>query len=269
MLTAECFKARLEKGLSFIEFNYMLLQAFDFLHLFKEENCTVQLGGDDQWSNILAGADLIRRLVPNGKAFCITSPLLVKSDGSKMGKTAKGAVWLDPNKTTPYEYFQFWRNVEDPLVVQCLKWFTLLDGEQIEELAKLEGDKINEAKLVLAYECTKLCHGEEEANKAKAATSKLFGGDTNTVDDNAPLYNVSSKLIKEGISLVDLLVTFNVFSSKGEARRMIDQGGLTLNNQKVGDINYIVNDKDFFQEGGCCLVKKGKKYFYRLKVDIF
>jgi len=176
MLTAECFKQRLEKGLSFLEFNYMLLQSYDFLHLYRAEHCSLQMGGDDQWSNMLGGMELVRRLVPQGKAFCLTFPLLTTSDGRKMGKTEKGAVWLDGERTSPYEYFQFWRNVEDAKVKDCLAYFTELPMDEVESLGRLEGAAINEAKVVLAYEATRLLHGEKEAVAAREAAAQLFSG---------------------------------------------------------------------------------------------
>lgn len=262
MLTAECFKSRLEKGLSFLEFNYMLLQAYDFLHLFKTENCTVQLGGDDQWSNILAGSDLIRRK-ESKSAYCLTVPLLTTTDGKKMGKTEKGAVWIDPNKTKPYDYFQYWRNVPDDMVSTCLRFFTFLETAEIEDLEKKTGSEINEVKVKLAFEATKIIHGEEESKKARDTAQKLFTGVA--AGGAEPTFKISGDGVEKGLSLLDVMIDVGVFQSKSEARRMIEQGGLSLNDKKVSDVGYLLSKADFSPEG-IAYLKKGKKHYYRLEI---
>lgn len=262
MLSAECFKQRLEKGLSFLEFNYMILQSYDYLHLFRQEKCSLQMGGDDQWSNILAGMELVRRF-EGAKAFCLTTPLLTTADGRKMGKTEKGAVWLDPAQTSPYEYFQFWRNVEDANVKRCLAFFTEMPMAEVERLAAYEGAKINEAKVVLAYEVTKLLHGEEEAAKARATATELFaqGGASS---GNEPELTISAATFGDGMNVLDFLVECQAAPSKGEARRLVQQGGLALNGEKVEDIGYRVL-KDVFKGAEGCLLRKGKKHYYRIR----
>lgn len=260
MLTAECFKQRLEKGLSFLEFNYMLLQSYDFLHLYRTEHCSLQMGGDDQWSNMLGGMELVRRLVPQGKAFCLTFPLLTTSDGRKMGKTEKGAVWLDGERTSPYEYFQFWRNVEDAKVKDCLAYFTDLPMEEVARLGALQGAAINEAKVVLAYEATRLLHGEKEAETAREAASQLFSGGGGHGD--APEVFISREALGEGLDVVDFLVATTIVPSKSEGRRLVSQGGLVINGQKVQDMSYRITEKDFHGAEGC-LIRKGKKHYYR------
>lgn len=258
MLTAECFKKRLEHGLSFIEFNYMLLQANDFLHLYKEYNCTVELGGDDQWSNMLAGVDLVRRKT-SAKAYCMTSPLLTTSSGQKMGKTASGAVWLDPNKTSPYEYYQYWRNIPDDMVRVCLSQFTFLPVEEIEKLSSLEGQEINEAKKVLAYEATKILHGKDQADLAQSSTQSLFeSAQSGGAAESVPSYEISG----EDMDLVSNMVAVGIFSSRSEARRLIDQGGLSINGSRVESLSYTISDKDF--KDGAILLRKGKKSYYKL-----
>jgi len=264
MLTAECFKTRLETGLSFLEFNYMLLQSYDFLHLFRAEACTLQMGGDDQWSNILSGMDLVRRLT-KGKAFCLTTPLLTTSDGKKMGKTEKGAVWLDARMTSPYEYFQYWRNVPDDMVEPCLRYFTFLPMKEVLKLGQLRDREINDAKVALAYETTRLLHGEEPAAAAKATADQLFAGGGSDAG-TAPEFAISATKIAQGINIIDLLVEAKVLPSKSEARRLIQQGGLLLNGEKVSDINMIVT-KAAFGAAGECLLKKGKKHYYRLRIS--
>jgi len=261
MLAAECFKQRWEKGLTFLEFNYMLLQSYDFLHLYKAHDCTLQMGGDDQWSNILAGTDLIRRLL-RGKAFCMTTPLLTNSDGKKMGKTEKGAVWLDPNLTSPYEYFQYWRNVEDAVVETCLKFFTFLPMNEVAKLSALKGKEINEAKKILAYECTKLLHGEEAAKTAQGSADNLFvsGADTS---GNEPTIELSKQDVTSNMLLIDLLVLAKIFDSKGEARRMLQQGGVTVGEEKISDVNQKIKS-DWISEKSGFLIRKGKKHFFRI-----
>lgn len=260
MLAAECFKQRLEKGLSFLEFNYMLMQGYDFLELNRRHNCVMQLGGDDQWSNMLAGSDLIRR--KEGKpAFAMTCTLLTNSEGKKMGKTEKGALWLDPEKTTPYDFYQYWRNIDDADVVKCLSLLTFLPMDEVRRLGALKDAEINEAKKVLAFEVTKLIHGEEEAAKVKSAAEALFagGGDMS----NVPTAAISRDMI--GSSIVDILVATKILPSKGEARRLIQQGGLTVNNEKVTDVNMTVSEENF--KDGSMLVKRGKKNYNKIVVE--
>ena len=264
MLTAECFKQRLEKGLSFLEFNYMLLQSYDFLHLYRHEQCTLQMGGDDQWSNILAGMELVRRLA-GGKAFCLTTPLLTTSDGKKMGKTEKGAVWLDGSLTSPYEYFQYWRNVEDSVVGNSLAYFTELPMTEVNRLAALTGAGINEAKKVLAFEATRLLHGKEAAEQAAAAAQKLFSGGDGA-GGNEPEVLLAASEFGDGMGVLDLLVKAKVVPSKAEARRLVEQGGLAINGEKVDDIHGKIVRSDFKDESGC-LIKKGKKHYFRLRLS--
>jgi len=267
MLTAECFKNRLEKGLSFLEFNYMLLQSYDFLHLFKQEQCSVQLGGDDQWSNMLSGVDLVRRLT-SGKAFCVTTPLLTRPDGGKMGKTEKGAVWLDPEKTSPFEYFQYWRNVEDVMVGPCLRYFTHLPMSEVRRLEALPGAEINEAKKILAFECTRLLHGDTEAGAARESAAALFasGGPAGVGGSGSePQLEISAAAFGDGMLVSDLLVTVGALESKGEVKRLIQQGGIAINGKKVDDMAYKVTLAEF--DEGSCLVKKGKKHYYRIRIS--
>lgn len=264
MLTAECFKARLEKGLSFLEFNYMLLQAYDYLHLFQEEQCTVQLGGDDQWSNILAGADLIRRF-NSQQTYCLTTPLLTTPDGRKMGKTESGAVWLDPDKTSPYDYFQFWRNVDDSMVGPCLRYFTFLDMEAIRDLESRQGAALNQSKEELAFACTSIIHGEDEANRARAAAQQLFSGGS-AGGGNEPVVEVKAEDLDNGLPLLDFLAAAKICATKSEAKRLVQQGGITISGNKVSDIKYLVTGKDFDGEAEC-LLRKGKKHYYRLRIS--
>lgn len=256
MLAAECFKQRMEKGLTFFELNYMLMQSYDFLHLFETEECTVEIGGDDQWSNMLAGVDLIRKIHQNG-SFCVTCPLLLNSEGKKMGKTVKGALWLDSNKTTPYEFYQYWRNIQDSEVYDVLRMLTYLPMEEVKRLSSLEGEKINEAKKIAAFEITKLIHGEEEALKAQEASVALFEGKGSI--ENMP----TIKLEEDKNSIIDILVLANIVPSKGQARKLIEQGGITLNDEKVTDVTYVVDEKDLKE--GHAILKKGKKVFYKLE----
>jgi tyrosyl-tRNA synthetase len=257
MLTAECFKQRLEKGLSFLEFNYMLMQGYDFLELNRRYGCVMQLGGDDQWSNMLAGSDLIRRK-ESKPAFAMTCALLTNSEGKKMGKTESGALWLDSAKTSPYDFYQYWRNVNDADVVKCLSLLTFLPMDEVRRLGALEGSEINEAKKVLAFEITKLIHGEEEAVKAKTAAEALFagGGDMS----NVPTAAISSDML--GSSILDILVATKIIPSKGEGRRLIQQGGLTVNDTKVTDINFAVTEEHF--KDGSVLVRRGKKNYNKI-----
>ncbi|WP_061310009.1 tyrosine--tRNA ligase [Clostridium botulinum] len=261
MLTAECFKSRLEKGLSFLEFNYMLMQGYDFLELNRKYNCVMELGGDDQWSNILAGVDLIRRK-ESKSAYGMTFTLLTNSEGKKMGKTESGALWLDPEKTSPYEFYQYWRNVADADVEKCLRLITFLPMDEVRRLSSLEGAEINEAKKVLAFEVTKLIHGEEEAQKAKIAAEALFGGNAKDLGNMPTAYIDKNDLNN---LLVDLLVKCEIFPSKSEARRLIKQGGLYLNDEKVTDMNLVVTEEHVTEDG--IMIRRGKKNFNRIVVE--
>ena len=254
MLAAECYKQRWEKGLTFLEFNYMVMQAYDFLELNRRYGCKLEMGGDDQWSNIIAGVELNRRK-NNVAVYGLTNKLLTKSDGKKMGKTAGGALWLDAEKTSPYEFYQYWRNVDDADVEKCLSLLTFLPMEEVHRLSSLEGSAINEAKTVLAYEVTKIVHGEEEANKAKKAAEALFGGAGST-------QNMPTVAAETGKKLLDVLTAGKVFASKSEGRRLIQQNGLSLNDAKVTDVDYILQDSDFTD--GEAIVKKGKKKYFKL-----
>lgn len=254
MLAAECYKQRWEKGLTFLEFNYMVMQAYDFLELNRRYGCKLEMGGDDQWSNIIAGVELNRRK-NNVAVYGLTNKLLTKSDGKKMGKTAGGALWLDAEKTSPYEFYQYWRNVDDADVEKCLSLLTFLPMEEVHRLSSLEGSAINEAKTVLAYEVTKIVHGEEEANKAKKAAEALFGGAGSTQD-------MPTVAAETGKKLLDVLTAGKVFASKSEGRRLIQQNGLSLNDAKVTDVDYILQASDFTD--GEAIVKKGKKKYFKL-----
>jgi len=262
MLAAECFKSRMEKGLSFIEFNYMLMQSYDFLKLYKDYGCKLELGGDDQWSNILGGIDLIRR-VEGAEAYGMTFTLLTTSEGKKMGKTEKGAVWLDPNKTTPYDFYQYWRNIDDADVIKCLKLLTFLPLSQIEEMATWKDARINEAKKILAYEVTKLVHGEEEAEKAKSASEALFGGGGST--ENMPTAKIKASEVENGIHVLELLAGTGILPSKSEGKRLIHQGGLTVNNEKVESIDRVITKADF--KDGEMIIRRGKKSYHRIVIE--
>jgi tyrosyl-tRNA synthetase len=261
MLTAECFKSRLERGLSFIEFNYMLLQSYDFLVLYQKYGCKLQMGGDDQWSNILHGVDLVRR-VAEGEAFGITLPLLTTSSGVKMGKTAAGAVWLDPQKTSPYDFYQYWRNTDDRDVQRFLALYTFLPMEEVRRLGQLPDREINEAKAVLAYEVTKLIHGQAAAEQAQQAAQALFGGAG--VATAAPGLELSRSELARGINIVDLLARAGLAPSKSEARRLITQGGVSINDRKVTDYHQVVGKDEV--GAGELLLKKGKKQFVVIKI---
>ncbi len=258
MLTAECYKQRMEKGLSFLEFNYMIMQSYDFYALYQKYGCNLQFGGDDQWSNMLGGTELIRRKL--GKdAHAMTITLLLNSEGKKMGKTQKGAVWLDPNKTTPFEFFQYWRNVADADVIKCLKMLTFLPLEQIQEMEKYEGSQLNQAKEVLAYELTTLVHGEEEGKKALEAARALFSSGN---AENMPTADITSEDMTDGkIDAISLLVKSGLVNSRSEGRRAIEQGGVTVNGEKVTDISASY-DKDAFAEE--FIIKRGKKNFRKI-----
>lgn len=261
MLRAECYKQRMEKGLSFLEFNYMLMQSYDFYELFQRYGCNMQFGGDDQWSNMLGGTELIRRKL--GKdAYAMTITLLLNSEGKKMGKTQKGAVWLDPEKTSPYEFFQYWRNVGDADVIKCMKMLTFLPLEQIEEMEKWDDSRINEKKEILAYELTALVHGEEEAAKAKETARSLFAGGGNL--ENMPTAELTDDQVPDdGILINDLLVAAGLAASKSDARRLVQQGGVTVEDEKVPNIEFKV-EKAALQKG--VVVKKGKKVFKRVVI---
>ncbi|MBP3732859.1 MAG: tyrosine--tRNA ligase [Bacilli bacterium] len=255
MLTAECYKQRMEKGLTFLEFNYMIMQSYDFYYLHEHYGCNMEFGGDDQWSNMLAGTELIRK--KTGKdAFALTIPLLTNSEGKKMGKSVNGALWLDKDKTSPYEFFQYWRNVNDADVDKCLKMITFLPIEEIEEMAKWPGERINEKKEILAFEITKLVHGEEEAKKALEAARALFSGEGD--DANMPTTEIE---LENDIGLLDLLVLTKLAASKGEARRLIDQGGISLNGNKISDVNLRITKADLAEP---IKIKKGKKAFHKV-----
>ena len=256
MLAAECYKQRWEKGLTFLEFNYMVMQAYDFYELNRRYGCKLEMGGDDQWSNIIAGVELNRRKTGTA-VYGLTNKLLTKSDGKKMGKTAGGALWLDAEKTSPYEFYQYWRNVDDADVEKCLALLTFLPMDEVHRLGSLEGSAINEAKTILAYEVTKIVHGEEEAKKAKAGAEKIFGGAGASED-------MPSVTAQVGAKLLDVLTAGGVFASKGEGRRLIKQNGLTLNDAKVTDEAYVLTDADFTRENGTAIVRKGKKKHYQL-----
>ncbi len=256
MLRAECYKQRMEKGLSFLEFNYMIMQSYDFYRLFQTHGCNLQFGGNDQWSNMLGGTELIRRKL--GKdAHAMTITLLLNSEGKKMGKTASGAVWLDPNKTSPYEFYQYWRNIGDQDVLKCLRMLTFLPLAQIDEMDTWEGSQLNTAKEILAYELTALVHGTEEAEKAQAAARALFGGGGANAD-----MPTTALAIGEGMGLLDVLVAAGLCASKGEARRLVQQGGVSVDDVKVTDFTAIITPADFHD--GEIIIKKGKKVYHKI-----
>ncbi len=256
MLTAECFKQRLEKGLSFLEFNYMLMQSYDFLMLSREYGCKLELGGDDQWSNILGGLELCRK--KDGKqVYGMTFTLLTNSEGNKMGKTQSGAVWLDPEKTSPYDFYQYWVNVQDADVIKCLKLLTFIPMDEIREMEKWEGAELNKAKRILAYEVTKLVHGEAEAEKAKATAEAVFGG--GGVSEDMPTTVIPEAV---GMGVLDMLVRTGLVKSKGEARRIVQQNGLSINDEKYTDVNGTVTE-DMLTDNGI-IIKKGKKIYHRV-----
>ena len=261
MLRAKCYEQRMEKGLSFLEFNYMIMQSYDFYHMFQEYGCNMQFGGDDQWSNMLGGTELIRRkLGKDAQAMTIT--LLLNSEGKKMGKTASGAVWLDPNKTTPYDFYQYWRNVGDQDVLKCIRMLTFLPLEQIDEMDKWEGSQLNRAKEILAYELTALVHGEEEAKKAEESAKALFGAGGSSA--NMPTSVLTDADFENGsINVISMLVTTGLCPSRGEARRLVQQGGVTIDDVKVASIDESLARERFEGEG--IIVRKGKKVFHRVK----
>ena len=259
MLRAECYKQRMEKGLSFLEFNYMIMQSYDFYHLAKEYGCNMQFGGDEQWSNMLGGTELIRK--KTGKdAYAMTITLLLNSEGKKMGKTQSGAVWLSPEKTSPFDFYQYWRNVGDADVLKCIRMLTFLPLEEIDKMSDWEGSRLNEAKDILAYELTSLVHGKEEAEKAREASRALFGGGGNS--ENMPSFALSEADFTDGaIGLIDLLVKSGLCPSKGEARRLIQQGGVTVKDEKITDIAKTFDAAEF---DGEFIVRKGKKIFLKI-----
>ena len=263
MLTAECYKQRMEKGLSFLEFNYMIMQSYDFLELYKRYGCNMQFGGDDQWSNMLGGTELIRRKL--GKdAYAMTITLLLNSEGKKMGKTQKGAVWLDPNKTSPFEFYQYWRNVADADVLKCLRMLTFLPLEQIDEMDKWEGSQLNQAKEILAYELTNLVHGEAEAEKAKEASKALFAGGGSS--ENIPVAVLSDDQFTDGnIDILAVLVASGLAASRSEARRAVEQGGVTVKGEKVTDVKKTYSKEEIATEE--FMVKKGKKSFKKIEIE--
>lgn len=256
MLAAECYKQRMERGLTFFELGYMLMQSYDFLHLYNTYGCKLEMGGNDQWSNILGGVDLIRR-VGHSDSYGLTFKLLTTKEGKKMGKTEKGALWLDPEKTSPYEFYQYWRNIDDADVKTVLSLLTFLPMDEVSRLSSLKDEKINEAKKVAAFEITKLIHGEEEARKAEEAASALFEG-------NGNLDNMPTTQIEKNISILDAMINAGLAPSKGQARTLINQGGITLNDEKISDTNYILSEKDF--KNGFAILKKGKKIYHKLEV---
>ncbi len=260
MLTAECYKQRMERGLSFLEFNYMIMQSYDFYMLYQKYGCNMQFGGDDQWSNMLGGTELIRRKL--GKdVYALTIPLLLNSEGKKMGKTQSGAVWLDPNKTSPFDFYQYWRNVADEDVLKCLRMLTFLPLEQIEEMETWEGSQLNQAKEILAYELTSLVHGEEEAKKARNGAHALFGGGGT---EEMPSFELAREELDEGeIDLISLLVKSGLVPSRGEGRRAIEQGGVNVNGEKVTDVKAVLSEEQF-ADG--LVIKKGKKNFRRISL---
>ena len=259
MLTAECYKNRMERGLSFLEFNYMIMQAYDFYHLYEKYGCQMQLGGNDQWSNMLAGTDLIRRKLGEN-AYAMTITLLLNSEGNKMGKTANGAVWLDPNKTSPFEFYQYWRNVADADVFKCMRMLTFLSLEEIEEIEKWEGNRINEAKEVLAFELTKLVHSEEEAIKAQESSRALFSGAAHA---DMPTTEIEEADLTDGvIDLISLLVKAELAPTRSEARRNIEQGGVTVDGEKVSDVKATFTKDTLAGDG--MVIKRGKKKFKKV-----
>jgi tyrosyl-tRNA synthetase len=260
MLAAEAYRQRLETGLSFIEFNYQLLQAYDFLQLYQRHDCILQMGGNDQWGNILAGVDLIRRVI-GGEAYAMTFPLLTTASGAKMGKTASGAVWLDADRVSPYEFYQFWINVDDADVERFLRIYTFLPLEEIDELASLEGARIREAKEVLAYEATRLTHGEEEAERAREASRQLFGAGE-VEEDALPTLELDAEALQEGILVAELFERTGLVRSRSEARRLIQQGGAYLNEERVDAPEQMVRREDF--DGGSLLLRVGKKRYHRV-----
>ena len=262
MLTAECYKQRMEKGLSFLEFNYMIMQSYDFLMLYEKYGCNMQFGGDDQWSNMLGGTELIRRKL--GKdAYAMTITLLLNSEGKKMGKTEKGAVWLDANKTSPFEFYQYWRNIGDADVLKCIRMLTFLPLEEIDKMSDWEGSQLNTAKEILAFELTKMIHGEEEAQKAQEASKALFGGGGNNA--NMPTYTLQEEDYRDGsIDLIGILASAKLVPTRSEGRRAIEQGGVAVNDEKITDIKKVYTKEEI--GAGEFIVRRGKKNFCKILV---
>ncbi|MGI6698331.1 MAG: tyrosine--tRNA ligase [Clostridia bacterium] len=261
MLSAECYKERLETGLTFLEFNYMVMQSYDFLQLYKKFGCKMQMGGSDQWSNIIGGVELIRK-VEGASAYGLTFTLLTTSEGKKMGKTESGAVWLDPEKTSPYDFYQYWRNVDDRDVEKCLALLTFLPMEEVRRLGSLEGSKINRAKEVLAFELTKTVHGEKEALKAQAAARALFSNGSGL--EAAPTTEISGEEMQQGINILDLLMKTGLTTSRGEGRRLVQQGGLYIGEERVNDTDLVITEKSF--SDGTLILRKGKKVYHLVKL---
>ncbi|HCX64509.1 MAG TPA: tyrosine--tRNA ligase, partial [Eubacteriaceae bacterium] len=261
MLAADCYKSRMERGLTFLEFNYMIMQAYDFYRLYEDHRCKLQLGGNDQWSNILAGTELIRRK-EGGQAYGMTFSLLTNSEGNKMGKTEKGALWLDPEKTSPYEFYQYWRNIDDADVEKCLSLLTFLPMDEVRRLSALEGAQINEAKRVLAYEVTSLIHGEEEAKKAQDAAKSLFGAGTDSED--MPKTVLSAEKIGQ-MDILDIMVEAGLTPSKSEGRRLVQQGGVRIDEEKVTDVKAVLTSEQIAK--GNVIIKKGKKVFHKIEIN--
>lgn len=263
MLSAECFKQRMERGgLTFFELNYMLMQSYDFLKLYEQYNCQIEIGGDDQWSNMLAGVNLIRKLHKQG-SFCVTCPLLLNKDGIKMGKTVNGALWLDSEKTSPYEFYQYWRNIDDKEVYDVLRMLTFLPMDEVKRLSLLEGEKINEAKKIAAFEITKLIHGEDAAINAKKSAEELF--ENSNIAENMPTVEIKKEDIQDsGLSIVDSLIITRIVPSKGQARTLIEQGGISINDKKITDVKHLISSLDF--KNGYIIIKKGKKVYIKLQL---
>ena len=259
MLAAECYKKRMERGLTFFEFNYMVMQSYDFYYLHEHYGCNMQFGGDDQWSNLLSGTELIRKMTGQD-AYALTIPLLVNSDGTKMGKTVAGAVWLDPEKTSPFDFYQYWRNIEDSMVIKSMKMLTFIPLSQIHEMERWDESRINEKKEILAYELTKLIHGQEEADKSREAARALFSGEGD--DANMPTTELSD-VLENGLSLLEILIHSGLANSKGEGRRLIEQGGISIDGEKINDVNLIVSREKLSQG---IKIKKGKKVFQKIRL---
>ncbi|MCB9498208.1 MAG: tyrosine--tRNA ligase [Erysipelotrichaceae bacterium] len=257
MLAAECYKQRMERGLTFFEFNYMIMQSYDFYYLHEHYGCNMQFGGDDQWSNLLSGTELIRKMTGQN-AYALTIPLLVNSDGTKMGKTVAGAVWLDPKKTSPFDFYQYWRNIEDAMVIKSMKMLTFIPLPQIHEMERWDDSRINEKKEILAYELTKLIHGQEEADKAREAARALFSGEGD--DANMPTTELVD-VPASGLSLLEILIQSGLASSKGEGRRLVEQGGISIDGEKISDVNLVVSREKLVQG---IKIKKGKKVFQKI-----
>ncbi len=261
MLDAECFKQRMDKGLTFFEFNYMLMQSFDFLQLFEKYSCKVQVGGDDQWSNMLSGVDLIRKIHKSG-SFCVTCPLLLNAEGKKMGKTEKGAIWLDKEKTSVYDFYQYWRNIQDTEVRDVLRMLTFLPMNEVNKLSSLQGSDINEAKKIAAFEITKLIHGEDEAIKAEKTAQDLFLNSSNS--ENMPSFDISKEDVQNGLSILDAIIKAEIAPSKGQARILVKQGGILINDIKILDEKHCISLNDF--KKGYVILKKGKKVFIKINI---